>query len=242
MSVRAALLWAVVLASGCDGRLPGRPAAATEPLHPDQQLDFSVLYGSNCAGCHGPEGLGGASVPLGDPVYLAFADDAVLTQVTANGVPGTAMPAFAQSAGGMLAEPQVQALVRGMRSRWGKPDVLRGAEPPPYAATQEGDAVRGAQAYATFCASCHGPTGRGGSKASSIVDGTYLALVSPQHLRTTVLVGRPDWAMPDWRSDVPGRPMTAEDVSDVVAWLSRQRPAFPGQPYPSASAGAGVRK
>ena len=171
MRVPAALLCAVFLAPGCDGRLPGRPAAVTEPLHPDQQLDFSVLYGSNCAGCHGPDGRGGASVPLGDPVYLAFADDAVLTQVTANGVPGTAMPAFAQSAGGMLAETQVQALVQGMRSHWGKPAVLRGAEPPPYAATLEGDAGRGAQAYATFCASCHGPAGRGGARPAPLWTG-----------------------------------------------------------------------
>jgi cytochrome c oxidase cbb3-type subunit III len=242
MRVSAALLSAVFLSAGCDGRLPGRPSVGAEAVRPSQQLDFAVLYGSNCAGCHGPDGRGGASVELGDPVYLALADDGVLARVTANGIPGTAMPAFAQSAGGMLTDAQVQALVHGMRARWGKPDVLRGAEPPPYAATQEGDAARGAQAYATFCASCHGPAGRGGSKASAIVDGTYLALVSPQHLRTTVLVGRPDLGAPDWRSNVPGRPMAAEDVSDVVAWLSRQRPAFPGQPYPSASAGPGERK
>jgi cytochrome c oxidase cbb3-type subunit 3 len=238
----AALLCVVCLAAGCDGRLPGRPVAGAEPVRPSQQLDFGVLYATNCAGCHGAGGRGGASVELSDPLYLAFAEDSVLTRVTANGVPGTAMPAFAQSAGGMLTDAQVQALVQGMRAHWGRPDVLRGAAPPPYAATQEGDAGRGGVAYATFCASCHGPAGRGGSKASAIVDGTYLALVSPQHLRTTVLVGRPDWGAPDWRSNVPGRPMTAEDVSDVVAWLSAQRPAFPGQPYPSASAGAGERK
>ncbi len=238
----AALLCTLCLAAACDGRFPGRPAPLTEPLRPSLQLDFTVLYASNCAGCHGPDGLGGASVELGNPVYLAFADDAVLTQVTANGVPGTAMPAFAQSAGGMLTDAQVQALVHGLRTRWGKPDVLRGTQAPPYAAAEAGDAVRGAQAYATFCAHCHGPSGRGGRVASAIVDGTYLALVSAQHLRSTVLVGRPDLGAPDWRSDVPGHPMRAEDVSDVVAWLSQQRPAFPGQPYPSASAGAGERK
>jgi len=242
MRLLATLLSAIFVAAGCDGRFPGRPAPGAESVRPSQEVDFTVLYGSNCAGCHGPDGRGGASVELGNPVYLAFADDGVLTRVTANGVPGTAMPAFAQSAGGMLTDAQVQALVHGMRTRWGKPDVLRSAAAPPYAAAEAGDAGRGAEAYATFCASCHGPTGRGGSKASAIVDGTYLALVSPQHLRTTVLVGRPDWGAPDWRSNVQGRPMTAEEVSDVVAWLSRQRPAFPGQPYPTASAGAGERK
>jgi cytochrome c oxidase cbb3-type subunit III len=233
---------ALLLGAGCDGRLPGRPRQGDEVLRPSQELDFAALYGTNCAGCHGPDGRGGASVELGDPVYLAFADDGVLRRVTANGTAGTAMPAFAQSAGGTLTDAQVEALVHGIRSRWGKPDVLRGAQPPPYAATSEGDSGRGAQAYSVFCASCHGPGGKGGAKASAISDGTYLALVSAQHLRTTVLIGRPDQGAPDWRSDVVGRPMTDGEVSDVVAWLIAQRLAFPGQPYPSGTAGAGERK
>lgn len=229
------------LAPGCEGRLPGRPSKEAVVVRPSQELDFGLLYGSNCAGCHGPNGRGGATVEVGNPVYLAFAEDTVLRQVTANGVPGTAMPAFAQSAGGMLSEAQVDALVHGLRL-WGKPDVLRGAELLPYAATSPGDSARGAQAYAVFCASCHGPGGNGSAKASSIVDGTYLALVSAQHLRTTVLVGRPDWGAPDWRSNVEGRPMTSEEVTDVVAWLTSQRRTFPGQPYPGGTGSGGERK
>ena len=94
----------------------------------------------------------------------------------------------------------------------------------------------GADVYATYCSSCHGPDGRGGKKASSIVDGSYLALVSDQNLRTIVIVGRPELGAPDWRGDVPGKPMSPQDVSDVVAWLAAQRPQFPGQPYPKPSA------
>jgi cytochrome c oxidase cbb3-type subunit III len=237
----AALLIALGLAPGCESRLPGRPLPGAESLRPSQVMDFSVLYGGNCAGCHGADGRGGASVQLGDSVYLAFADDDVLRRVTASGVPGTAMPAFAQSAGGMLSDAQVEALVRGIRAHWGKPDALRGVESPPYAAA-EGDAGRGARAFSVFCAGCHGADGRGGPKGSSVVDGTYLALVSAQHLRTTVLVGRPDLGAPDWRSDVAGQPMTADDVSDVVAFLVSQKSAFPGQPYPSGGAAPGERK
>jgi cytochrome c oxidase cbb3-type subunit 3 len=237
-----ALLLALVLVAGCDSRLPGRPTQGDEVVRPSQQLDFALLYGTNCAGCHGPDGRGGASVELGDPIFLAFADDGVLQRVTANGVPGTAMPAFAQSAGGTLTDAQVEVLVHGIRAHWGKPDVLRGAEPPSYAATSQGEPGRGAQAYGVFCSSCHGPGGRGGAKGSAIADGTYLALVSAQHLRTTVLVGRPDMGAPDWRSDVASRPMTDGEVSDVVAWLIAQRVAFPGQPYPSGGVGAGERK
>jgi len=60
------------------------------------------------------------------------------------------------------------------------------------------------------------------------VDGSYLALVSDQNLRTTVIVGRPEMGAPDWRGDVPGKPMSLDDVTDVVAWLGAQRPKFVG--------------
>jgi mono/diheme cytochrome c family protein len=85
--------------------------------------------------------------------------------------------------------------------------------------------------YGAYCAACHGADGHGGARANSIVDGSYLALVSDQYLRTTVIVGRPEMGAPDWRGDVPGKPLSPEDVSDVVTWLVAQRPKFPGQPY-----------
>jgi cytochrome c oxidase cbb3-type subunit 3 len=212
----------------------GRPAPDSAVVPPGEVVDFSVLYSQNCAGCHGPNGKGGAAVALANPVFLAIADDSVIRHTAANGVPGTPMSAFAQSAGGMLTDKQIDALVRGIRT-WAKPDTLGTQTPPPYAAQVPGDPQRGADAYGTYCSSCHGADGRGGSKASSIVDGSYLALVSDQQLRTIVISGRPELGSPDWRGDVEGRPMSAQDVSDVVAWLSSQRPKFPGQPYPIAS-------
>jgi len=81
--------------------------------------------------------------------------------------------------------------------------------------------------------------GRGGNKASSIVDTAYLALVSDQELRTIVIAGRPELGAPDWRGDVEGRPMSAEEISDVVAWLSSHRAQFPGQPYTISSTDGG---
>jgi mono/diheme cytochrome c family protein len=190
-----------------------------------------MLYAQNCSGCHGSEGKGGAAIALGDPVYLAIADDAVLHGAATNGIPGTSMPAFAQSAGGMLTDKQVDVIVRGIRERWSKPDVLQGANPPPYSSSETGDASRGSKAYSAYCSSCHGDGGRGGQKAGSIVNGSFLALLTDQELRTIVIVGRPELGAPDWRGDIPGKPMSAQDISDVVAWLASQRPKFPGQPY-----------
>jgi len=207
---------------------------------PSKVVDFKLLYRQNCAGCHGLDGKGGAAIALANPVFLAIADDDVIRRTAANGVPGTPMPAFAQSAGGMLSDQQIDALMQGIRA-WAKPDALGDQTPPPYTAQAPGDSHRGADAYRTYCSSCHGVEGRGGSKGSSIVDGSYLALISDQQLRTIVITGRPELGAPDWRSDVEGRPMSAQDISDVVAWLSSQRPKFPGQPYPIASTNAANR-
>jgi mono/diheme cytochrome c family protein len=223
---------------GC-ANAPGRPTPADMPAVPSEISDFDVLYGQNCAGCHGSHGKGGAAIALADSVYLAVADDEVVRRATANGIPRTAMPAFAQSAGGMLTSKQIEVIVSGIRERWSKPDVLRGASPPPYSSPEPGDPSRGSEVYVNYCSSCHGAGGRGGQKASSIVDGSFLALLNDQELRTLVIVGRPELGAPDWRNNVPGKPMSTQDVSDVVAWLASQRPKFPGQPYPSVAKTAG---
>jgi len=202
---------------------------------PNDVVDFKQLYRQNCAGCHGGDGKGGAAIALANPVFLAIADDSVIRRIASNGVPGTPMPAFSQSAGGMLTEKQIDAIVSGIRS-WAKPNALGSQTLPPYTAPVPGDPQRGADAYRTYCSSCHGVDGRGGTKGSAIVDGSYLALVSDQQLRTVVIAGRPELGAPDWRDDVEGRPMSAQDISDVVAWLSSQRPKFPGQPYSTAAA------
>jgi mono/diheme cytochrome c family protein len=120
-----------------------------------------------------------------------------------------------------------------MRSRWSKPDDFKGVELPRYSVNEttvhpRNSALRNWRCYArratykTYCASCHGTNGDGGS-AGSIVDPNFLNLVSDQGLRTTVVVGRADMGKPDWRGNVPGRPMSAQEIADVVAWLAAQR-------------------
>lgn len=225
-----ALVFVALACAGC-GNSPGRPAADSVPIDPDDISDFNLLYAKNCAGCHGPNGTGGASIALADPTYLTIADDSVVRRVTANGVAGTSMPAFAQSAGGMLTDKQIDALVRGMREHWSKPELLHGEPVPPYSAPNPGDASRGLEVYSSFCSSCHGPGGSGGPSGSSIVDGSYLALVSDQGLRTVVIVGRPELGAPDWRGNIRGKAMSSQDISDVVAWLASKRTKYPGQPY-----------
>ena len=212
--------------------IPDRePQTNSEPVAPNQLLDFGTLYAQNCAGCHGGEGRGGASIALANPVYLALVEETTMRNIVANGVRGTSMPAFAQQAGGMLTEQQIEVITSGIFSRWGRKQVLDGANPPSYAAKAVGNVDRGQVVFARYCASCHGSEGGGTSKGSAVTNDSFLALVSDQALRTIVITGRPELGAPDWRGNVPGRPMTDQEITDVVAWLASRRAQNPGQPY-----------
>lgn len=203
---------------------PGRRAAETRVIRPSEVTDFRTLYSQNCSGCHGAGGEGGLTVGIGTPVYLAIASDATIRRVVEEGRPGTAMPAFAQKAGGLLTDAQIDILVRGIRSRGPKPGAFDRDKLPAYAASQPGDAARGRNVFAASCSSCHGPDGRG---ARAIADSSFLALVSDQHLRTVIITGMPHLGMPGWRSHA--KPLSDADVTDIVAWLMTQRTRLSAQ-------------
>jgi len=212
-------------------------------------MDFAALYGQSCAGCHGTDGRLGAARPLHDPIYLALIPPDRLRVIIAEGVPGTAMPGFAAAAGGPLTEAQIDVLVQEMRQRWSHPAPSPDVPLPPYAVewivangSPPGDAEHGLQVYAEACASCHGADGKGGAKAGSVVDAAYLALVSDQALRTAVITGRVDLGKPDWRSYIPGQPLTVQQIDDVVAWLVSQRQPVAGRLATSGYAGQPQRR
>ncbi len=215
---------------GCSSP-PGEPQKGSEILAPNEIADFATLYSQNCAGCHGAEGRGGAAIALADPAYLAIADETAMRKVIANGIRGTSMPAFAQTAGGMLTDKQIDVITSGIRSHWSKPHILADVNAPAYVAKLTGDVQRGEAAYKTYCESCHGAGGRGGPKGSAITNDSFLALVSDQGLRTIIITGRPELGAPDWRGNVPGKPMSDQEVTDVVTWLASRRVQNPGQPY-----------
>jgi cytochrome c oxidase cbb3-type subunit 3 len=222
-------LMALGALGGCD-RLPGQPVLAERWTPATEVTDFSRLYARNCSGCHGADGRLGAARPLDDPLYLALVGEDTLRGVIARGVPGTSMPAFAQAAGGSLTDQQIDILVKEMRGRWARPEEFKNTVFPPYSAQEAtamgsgpGNAQHGAATYTTYCAQCHGADGGGEATGGSVTDPAYLALASDQALRTAVIAGRPDLGKPDWRANLPGRPLSPQDISDVVAWLVAQR-------------------
>jgi cytochrome c oxidase cbb3-type subunit III len=224
----------MLLLSACSSP-PGRPHKGSEIPAPNEVSDFRTLYAENCAGCHGTEGRGGAAIALADRVYLAIVDESAMRKIIANGVRGTSMPAFAQRSGGILTDKQIDVITSEIRSSWSQPGILDGANPPPYAAKSSGNVERGEASYRAYCSSCHGPQGQGGHKGSAITNDSFLALVSDQGLRTIVIAGRPELGAPDWRGNVPGKPMSDQEVTDVVTWLASRRVQTPGQPYSVAN-------
>ena len=233
----AAVAASMLMVVGC-GRIPGRPGPGPEVVRPNEVLDFPSLYKANCAACHGENGRNGAAISLANPAYLAVVGGENLRGIVAKGVPGKLMPPFAKSSGGMLTDEQIGVLADGVMKQWSKPDLFAGTSLPSYQATGSGDVQRGIEAFGVFCARCHGVAGEGlagdaksgAGKVGSIVDGSYLALISDQDLRSITIAGRPDEGMPDWRSDA-AQPMSDQQISDVVAWLASKRVANPGQPY-----------
>ncbi|MGO9433338.1 MAG: cytochrome c [Terracidiphilus sp.] len=261
---RWALIAAITLTTcaGCT-HVPGIPQPGADVPRPDQQLEFHALYKQNCSGCHGENGSGGAAIPLNNPAYLAIAGADNIRSATAKGISSTMMPAFAASSGGMLTDTQVDALVQGILREWSRPSDFSAIALPPYASTAPGNPSDGQKTYTVACARCHGADGAGihaspNNSASaqdstphsipySIIDTSYLALVSDQSLRSLVIAGHPDASTPDWRSYIPGRALTSQEISDIVAWLAQHRAPgsqqsisppekIPGIPAPSIPA------
>lgn len=232
------------LLGGC-GHAPGYPPDPV--LRPSAVTEFDALYKQNCAACHGANGQNGPAMDLANPEYQSLVDDATLRKWISGGMPGTEMPAFARSAGGMLTDEQVNAIVTGMRKSWASVAPSGSATPPAYAQTGTGDAQRGHSTYLARCSSCHmGPN-------DSVTSLVYLKLVGDQALRTIIIAGRPDIGQPDWTHDGPGgkpaTPLSAQEVDDLVAYLGSLRgtesegtAGTPASQRATQSAGGGVAK
>jgi mono/diheme cytochrome c family protein len=204
------VLVCVVLLAGCEPW--GKPAAPQKEI----AEDFQTLFRENCSGCHGEDGRGGPGRILNDGLYLAFIPKASLRKVIEQGRKGTAMPAWARSEGGPLTDEQISILVDGMEKTWAKKVNLRGAALPAYEeGVVKGDVIRGNKLFLRTCFACHAK----GGVAGPLKDPAYLALTTKQNLRTSIVVGRPDLGMPDYRVLNRGRPLSEQDIADLVTYI-----------------------
>ena len=237
-----ALVLCPVGLAACDW-MPGRPTVPeVDRGNPAAVHGFEPLWSTNCQGCHGAEGLWGPARPLNDPLYQSLVTDAWLNRTIAEGIPGTLMPPHAVRNGGWMTDSQIDEIVKGMRTHWrGTPPAYASSSPAIIGlAPEPGDPARGRHVFNSYCSPCHGENGIG-AMAGSPIDSAFLALVSDQMLRATIVCGRPDVGMPDWMGNLNGKPvpqregltpLTATQINDVLAWITSHRVEFPGQPYP----------
>jgi mono/diheme cytochrome c family protein len=215
--------------SGCD--FPGRPRAGDRSVAALTEQSFGVLYGRNCAGCHGLQGELGPAPPLNDKLFRSLISDEDLLRIISHGRAGTLMPAFAEASGGQLTAEQVLVLAQGIKSYWGPAEPVPAGTPPIRLEAGEPDRGpshdAGLQVFARACASCHGDQGEGGDFAGAINVSEFVALSSDQALRRLIITGRPDLGMPN-SSDGEGRrpgyqPLTSREVTELVSLLASWR-------------------
>jgi cytochrome c oxidase cbb3-type subunit 3/ubiquinol-cytochrome c reductase cytochrome c subunit len=223
---------AVLMGTACDP--PGKPGAPETA--PEYVTTFEVLYRNHCSGCHGPNGKNGAARILNDPLYLALIPKDTFRNVVIYGRPGTNMPAWAVEQGGPLYPKQINALVDGVYKTWAKPEQFHAQQLPSYSGQGfTGNADNGRKLFVRDCFACHGK----GAPIGSVTDMQYVALVSNQMLRTSILVGRPDFGMPDYRFLNLGHALSNQDVADLVAFISSKRPAYAEQEIKVEQTGSG---
>ncbi len=132
------------------------------------------VFAANCAGCHGLDGKGGERAPdiVTRPHSRQLSDQQIF-QLIKNGIPNSAMPAFAR-----LGEPQLHRLVAHLRSLQGS-GTTSTAVP--------GDARQGEELFfgKAGCSDCHMVQGQGGFFASDLT--RYASERAPDSVREAIL-------------------------------------------------------
>jgi len=187
--------------------------AATMPLEqapPDRvrglglrQRDFAAdgesLFGVFCVGCHGRRGegsklptLGSRVPPIGDPEFLAIAEDRYLRESIARGRPGRLMPAFGSTDTG-LRPAEIDALVGYLRG------FMRASPEPEAVLAEPVDEALGLRLFAENCAGCHGDRGEGNLIAPPLGAPDNLTTRADSPILGTLTNGVNDTAMRSFR-------------------------------------------
>jgi mono/diheme cytochrome c family protein len=191
--------------------------------------DPVVLYNRLCVHCHGDGTFGswdkffGRFMPaVRGPGLRAVANRDYLRAAIEQGRPGTLMPAWGKSAGGLTKE-QVDALVGYLADGNGRPpQSLRPApllSPRLPAGEREkgersGSSARGGELFTQLCAGCHGRN----RLAPSLGNMVFQKTASDEFLARTIVNGRADTAMPAFqREGADG--LTDDEVRDLVAYI-----------------------
>jgi mono/diheme cytochrome c family protein len=184
------------------------------------------LYVENCAMCHGVDGQGRVGARLEN--FPSIQLEATLAETIARGVPGSVMPAWAQSNGGPLSDQDITDIVSYISGAFGGTEPLAPLPsyvPPdiPRLPDVEGDPSAGAVVYLSECRACHGENGQGRFGLPLAKD---WAVNDPEtYIRQVVSQGISGTSMPAWGTEAGG-PLSAEAIADVAAYVLTLSPAI----------------
>jgi cytochrome c oxidase cbb3-type subunit 3 len=169
-----------------------------------------AAFGDNCAPCHGRGAQGGFGYPnLRDDDWLWGGTLAAIHQTITHGIrandpktrsPGAQMPAFGKM--GVLQEPQIADVAEYVLSLSGRADDKEAAE-------------RGSKIFASTCAPCHGPEGKGNQAigAPNLTDELWLYGSDKATIMNTIRGGR-GGVMPAW-----GGRLDLETIKELAVYV-----------------------
>jgi cytochrome c oxidase cbb3-type subunit 3 len=169
-----------------------------------------AAFGDNCAPCHGRGAQGGFGYPnLRDDDWLWGGTLAAIHQTITHGIrandpktrsPGAQMPAFGKT--GVLQEPQIADVAEYVLSLSGRADDKEAAE-------------RGSKIFASTCAPCHGPEGKGNQAigAPNLTDELWLYGSDKATIMNTIRGGR-GGVMPAW-----GGRLDLETIKELAVYV-----------------------
>jgi len=190
--------------------LGSNPANGAQALSAEESAVAAANYQQYCALCHGAERQGHVNdhaPSLRSQSLLETGYPWSLSMAIGYGRPGTPMAPFVDEVGGPLTRSQIRQLSQWLfeQAQVIKVDVDEAPVP--------GDSQRGAQVYASQCASCHGTQGEGGT-GTALGNQAMLALTPDAFLRHAIVNGRQGTDMPSFANK-----LTNTDIDNVTAFL-----------------------
>jgi mono/diheme cytochrome c family protein len=165
----------------------------------DFATDGESLFGVFCAACHGPRGEGRRFATLksvfpaiGEPEFLAVADDTFIRKSMANGRPGRRMPAWGTKDGGLRPE-EIDAVITFLRTLEPKVPTAEEVSAAPL------DREKGDRLYLETCSRCHGPHGEGSAVAPPLAAADNPVTTDDSRIYGTVTTGVAGTAMGSFR-------------------------------------------